>query len=65
LVRCDYIILFPIFNCPMSSTSIAGSISIESHSKQIKLLNDYIVSLEKKINDSRESDSTRMMKLNE
>ena len=49
----------------MSSTSIAGSISIESHSKQIKLLNDYIVSLEKKINDSRESDSTRMMKLNE
>lgn len=34
----------------MSSTSINGTISIESHSKQVKLLNDYILSLEKKLN---------------
>ena len=48
----------------MSST-ISGTITIESHSKQVKLLNDYILSLEKKLNDIRESDSIRILKLSD
>ena len=49
----------------MSSQSIGGSISIQSHSKQIKLLNDYIISLEKKINEGKEQDSSKVMRLTE
>mgnify|MGYP003532733871 CR=1 FL=1 len=47
------------------SSSISGTISIESHSKQVKLLNDYILSLEKKLNEGRESDSNRILKLSD
>ncbi len=47
------------------SSSISGTISIESHSKQVKLLNDYILSLEKKLNEGRESDSNLILKLSD
>lgn len=47
------------------SSSISGTISIESHSKQVKLLNDYILSIEKKLNEGRESDSNRILKLSD
>lgn len=47
------------------SSSISGTISIESHSKQVKLLNDYILSLEKKLNEGRESDSNHILKLSD
>jgi hypothetical protein len=50
----------------MSQSSISGSsISIESHSKQVKLLNDYILSLEKKLNESREQDSGKLFRMSD
>ena len=42
-----------------------GTITIESHSKQVKLLNDYIVTLEKKISESKESDIHRLTRMSE
>ena len=42
-----------------------GTISIESHSKQVKLLNDYILSLEKKLNDNREQNSSQIIKMSQ
>ena len=42
-----------------------GTITVESHSKQVKLLNDYILSLEKKLSEAREVDGSRMVKLSD
>ena len=42
-----------------------GTITIESHSKQVKLLNDYIVSLEKKISESKDNDVHRLTRMSE
>ena len=48
-----------------NSVQSGGTISIESHSKQIKLLNDYIISLQKKLNELKEQDNGRVVKLSE
>jgi hypothetical protein len=55
----------------MSQTTSGGMISIESHTKQIKLLNDYILSLEKKVAEkkdeyvSRQNITEELRKMNE
>lgn len=44
----------------MNPSNLGGTITIDSHTKQIKLLNEYILSLQKKLGEKKEEYANKL-----